>query len=216
MAPSLKDHRWADTQSGSCCIKIWGWGHLIPADTGREEDTTGTGIQSITGLTHTETDRDRPLLTLTFTSTGDSESPVNLHVSGLWEETHTNSSTSFNCWNPVWLISPQICQISVFSDVLLMNSRWVHHNNRLVNTDNDPDCSSDCRDLNFCNCGDCFNWVCSFNTQRKFNCQHVHTHTHARTQSKTGQCKHYHVWRCGNRAARCGAKHTYKDVFTVC
>ena len=49
---------------------------------GERQGTPWTGHQTITGLTH----RDRQPFTLTFTPTANLESPINLHVFGLWEE----------------------------------------------------------------------------------------------------------------------------------
>ncbi|MDF4321764.1 hypothetical protein P3377_24610, partial [Vibrio parahaemolyticus] len=49
---------------------------------GERQGTPWTGHQTITGLTH----RDRQPFTLTFTPTDNLESPINLHVFGLWEE----------------------------------------------------------------------------------------------------------------------------------
>ncbi len=54
----------------------------IPVDIGRGRGSPRTSCQFITGLTYSG----KQPLTLTFTPTGNLESPVNLHVFGLWEE----------------------------------------------------------------------------------------------------------------------------------
>ncbi len=84
----------------------------VPANIGREAGYT-VDTQSITGLTH----RGGQPITLTFTLSILLESPINLHVFGLWEEAEPpgenprgHRENTQHTERPAFLFEPSCCE----------------------------------------------------------------------------------------------------------